>query len=508
MKRVAMAVNNPATNDFRVVKTAEMVAKNGFDCHVVGVWKPGYQLCEVINGVTYHRVPLKNGFYSLAVGYFPSLLSNLGQVTDGQPDGKVSDSSKSSVRVISFLLKLLVAICAGGLLISAFFFVLLNAVLFGFPLALGHALYIFSRSILGRYRRDKLLVLSLRNVTKRIVSDYKYVLRMPRKLLTLVAHPQTSPIGVHYLMGRYLATLCPKLTEIDADIYHAHELWALESCVLAARARDSKVIYDSHELEPYRNNNWSKVSNKTRLNYEKLYIAEADEVFAVSKGCADILKDVYSLRDVHLLRNTPMLSKLKEPEISVRQKLGLADDTPLLVYTGLMTINRGIETIIYALKHLPEWHLVTVGPWNEEVKESLIKLAHQEGVSDKLHIHEKVEPEVLIEFISSANISVVPIVNACLSYYYCLPNKLFEAAFAGLPIVASDLPDMKDFIDSNELGVVFDDGCEHSLANAVKKLEMMDVSKKLRKNKTVIRQQYCFENEVTSLLNVYKQIAS
>lgn len=508
MKRVAMAVNNPATNDFRVVKTAEMVAKNGFDCHVVGIWKPGYELTEVVNGVTYHRVPLKNGFFSLVVGYFPSLLGNLSKDVDTNSDLKINNPTKNNTRVILFLVKLLGTVVAGGLLISALFFLLFNAVLFGFPLALGHALYITLRSIVGRYRKDKSLVLSLPNVTKRVIADYKRVFYLPIKLLKLVGHPQYSSIGVHYLMGRYLATLCPKLKEIDADIYHAHELWALESCVIAARDKGSKVVYDSHELEPYRNNNWSNTSNKARLKYERSYIDEADEVFAVSKGCADKLKELYSLKDVHLLRNTPMLSKLKVPDVSVREKLGLADDTPLLIYTGLMTINRGIETIICALKHLPEWHLVTVGPWNEEVKDTLIRLAEDEGVSEKFHVHEKVEPEVLIEFISSANISVVPIVNACLSYYYCLPNKLFEAAFAGLPIVASDLPDMKEFIDSNELGVVFDDGCEHSLADAVKKLEMMNVSDKLLTNKTAIRKEYCFENEVTSLLNVYKQITS
>jgi hypothetical protein len=69
--RVVMAVNNPATNDYRVVKSAEMVARAGFECHVVGVLKPGFKTIEVVNGVTYHRVKLSTSLHGYFAGFLP-----------------------------------------------------------------------------------------------------------------------------------------------------------------------------------------------------------------------------------------------------------------------------------------------------------------------------------------------------------------------------------------------------------------------------------------------------
>ena len=37
-----------------------------------------------------------------------------------------------------------------------------------------------------------------------------------------------------------------------------------------------------------------------------------------------------------------------------------------------------------------------------------------------------------------------------------MPNKLFEASFAGLPIIAADLAEMSRFIKAHNLGVTYD----------------------------------------------------
>jgi glycosyltransferase involved in cell wall biosynthesis len=39
-----------------------------------------------------------------------------------------------------------------------------------------------------------------------------------------------------------------------------------------------------------------------------------------------------------------------------------------------------------------------------------------------------------------------------LSDYYCLPNKLFEYAFAGIPVVASEFPEISRVVSKYGLG--------------------------------------------------------
>ena len=40
----------------------------------------------------------------------------------------------------------------------------------------------------------------------------------------------------------------------------------------------------------------------------------------------------------------------------------------------------------------------------------------------------------------------------CLSYLYCLPNKLFESIQAGIPVLVNDLPDCVALIEQFEIG--------------------------------------------------------
>jgi hypothetical protein len=42
--------------------------------------------------------------------------------------------------------------------------------------------------------------------------------------------------------------------------------------------------------------------------------------------------------------------------------------------------------------------------------------------------------------------------NVSLSDYYCLPNKFFEYIFAGLPVLSSDLPEIRTNIKERKLG--------------------------------------------------------
>ena len=59
----------------------------------------------------------------------------------------------------------------------------------------------------------------------------------------------------------------------------------------------------------------------------------------------------------------------------------------------------------------------------------------------------------VVKIARSADVGLVMIEEVTLSYYFCLPNKLFEYAFSGLFILASDFPDMKKVIQDFDLGM-------------------------------------------------------
>jgi hypothetical protein len=58
--------------------------------------------------------------------------------------------------------------------------------------------------------------------------------------------------------------------------------------------------------------------------------------------------------------------------------------------------------------------------------------------------------------VRNADYGLCLVENASLSDYYCLPNKLFEYCFAGVPVLASDFPEIRRLVEQYSLGVCCD----------------------------------------------------
>ena len=72
---------------------------------------------------------------------------------------------------------------------------------------------------------------------------------------------------------------------------------------------------------------------------------------------------------------------------------------------------------------------------------------------------------------SSADFGICLIENVSLSNYFCLPNKLFENIFAGLPVIASNFPDMGELVKKYGVGIIVENSAE-ALAKAVENINL------------------------------------
>lgn len=551
-KRVVMAVNNPATIDNRVVKSAEAMASAGYECHVVGLLRSGFESEEYRNGVQYHRVPLIKGPVCILAGlglaskvpaekqektdtstlkamfswlarvpYFLAiikavfylflfvpvlLLSTIresirkGPHTKGWTERVVRTSEKLSERtwrgVRDFVPRVVPLIW--GVLGGIVFLALLVALL---PLA---AVYEW---ICHR--------LSEKNWQNRVTDKAFHWTRWIIPLELLHSQKRRNDLGdrlrkvawlhVANMRGRYARAMVPKLRELQGDIYHAHELWPLEACALAARACGARLVYDSHELEAHRNAPYSRLERWLWTQHERRQVRRCDHVMAVSNGCARELERAYGLEEVTVLRNVPW-TRQQTPPVGLRETLCLGPDMPLIVYVGSVTFNRGLQRTLEALHELPGFSLVTVGPWRKDTREELLIQAQKGGLSGRFFMHPKVPPEVLPKLIADADVSVIPIQNVCLSYWHCLPNKLFESAVAGLPMVVSDFPDMREFVEGNDIGAVCDPSDPRSIAEAIRKVYYNRHRYYSPEKIARLCRENCFETESRKLQRVYEQL--
>jgi glycosyltransferase involved in cell wall biosynthesis len=91
-------------------------------------------------------------------------------------------------------------------------------------------------------------------------------------------------------------------------------------------------------------------------------------------------------------------------------------------------------------------------------------MAHGLGVGGRVHFHPAVAQDQLLALSAAADGGVVPYQANCLNNFYCTPNKLFEFIAAGTPIVASDLPEIRNIVVGRGLGMVGDTSTPESFA--------------------------------------------
>jgi glycosyltransferase involved in cell wall biosynthesis len=272
----------------------------------------------------------------------------------------------------------------------------------------------------------------------------------------------------------YALQVRPLLVRLRPEVIHANDLDTLWAAWSYARRTGARVVYDAHELETHRNKPyWSPGERLIVRTVESFLIRRCDAVITVSDAIADELVRMYRIPRPAVVLNSPpaAAAELARPEVDLRARLGLTAAHRLAVYVGGIRINRGIETLTRSLLYLPEtWHAAVVGP-RDRGDLPILSLAKELGVQDRLHLVDPVPAATVPAFIRGADVAVSPILNACLSYDLALPNKLFDAVFARLPIVVSGLREMSSFVRRHDVGAIFDESDPVDLARVLVQTE-------------------------------------
>ncbi len=163
---------------------------------------------------------------------------------------------------------------------------------------------------------------------------------------------------------------------------------------------------------------------------------------------------------------------IKTEKEAAREKLGLAKDKTILLYTGrfkTMGMDKGISDILKALAALKNRNLlfVAVGGLPKD-KEFYQGLAEELGVGEQVNLITYCEQKELAIYQKAADFLLMPFPFNEHFAYYMSPLKLFEYMAARRPIIASDLPSIRDVL-SDETCYFCQPGDPKDLAEVINK---------------------------------------
>lgn len=268
-------------------------------------------------------------------------------------------------------------------------------------------------------------------------------------------------------------TFGPVIEELAPDLVHANDaimVGVVAEAVRKMRADGKQVawLYDAHEHVTA--TDWgSPVTSAAYRAYEREYIAEPDAIVTVSDEIASLLEREYGLeRRPAVVRNVPVRHvERADPAPSVRHAAGVPEGVPLLVYSGYLVRERGVDTIISALKQLPDvWLVMVTG--ESALRSALLELAHELGVRDRVKTAPYVSPVEVPAYLSTADLGVIASRHSP-NYEASTPTKLSEYLHARLPLVVSDLRTNAAFVRQHGVGEVFQAENPDSLAEAVRR---------------------------------------
>ena len=281
---------------------------------------------------------------------------------------------------------------------------------------------------------------------------------------------------------------------------NCHSLSVLPLGVLFRLCCGCRIIYDTHELETETPAS-SGIRGRLAKVAERALIGYAETVIVVSESIAAWYREAYGLKEVHVVRNVPYARNSSGGRTKLlREACGIERDTLLFVCQGIMEEGRGISIILDAFVRLPsDRHVVFLGngPLAEEVQSLAL-------TRPNIHYHSAVAPHELLEYTAGADVGISLIENVCLSYYYCLPNKVFEYLMSGVPVIVSDFPEMARLVDGAGCGwkSSVDPHCFATLAGSLTRGEIDERADAAR----VVSKSFSWQMEEATLIEIYKKL--
>ena len=166
-----------------------------------------------------------------------------------------------------------------------------------------------------------------------------------------------------------------------------------------------------------------------------------------------------------------------------------------------MDMDKGISDILRALLELPADIIFLAMGGKKRDRDEYVRLAKELGVDQRMIFVEQFSQEILAEYQKAVDIFLMPFPWTEHFAYYMSPLKMFEYMASKRPIIASDLPSIREVLDEKKACIV-EPSNPQSLAERI--MQLIDDPKYAERISLGAYQEvqkYTWEKRVEKILN-------
>jgi len=344
----------------------------------------------------------------------------------------------------------------------------------------------------------------------------------PVKKETVVRGIRLIPTGLHGKLARIcgVVTLLPLLWRLRGHLYHFHDPELLPwMTLLQALMPWASFVYDVHEYHAetvvtqsyFRCHQLDFMASKLFARLEPLLAKRLHGVIGVTTPIADRFRGggarVAVIRNVV---NVNAIRKGSDPTCFNHEML--ENKTHLLVLGGTIDVGRCMAELVVAIGLLKQrglqLYLLCMGdPFPTEMGDRLLALAEKSGIGGQVSFKGKIPFAQYQQHIAQSRLGMVlygPSINNSMG----VPNRLYEFMAHGIPIIASDYPEVAKVVRDAECGLLVDTSSTRLLADAMEYLltHPVEAARMGANGRRAIEEKYNWNLEFQALLDFYGEL--
>ncbi len=189
-----------------------------------------------------------------------------------------------------------------------------------------------------------------------------------------------------------------------------------------------------------------------------------------------------------------------------REELAISQDNLLVILQGTgINVERGGEELIDAVRMTEKVSLLVVG--DGDAVDTMKMMVLEMGLGKRVIFIPPVTRELLLKYTRTADAGLTLDKDTNINYRYSLPNKLFDYIGAGIPVIASDLQELRKIIDRYNCGIIIPFVTPENISGAFMELSLNRLRlNEMKTNSLIASGDLNWENESKLVIDLYSEI--